>query len=75
MWILRGAREQIAFGDSVRDFARQELNRGADERDGTGRFPAEPWKKSAKFGTFALPLPVDYGGLAVICSRSTEAKS
>jgi alkylation response protein AidB-like acyl-CoA dehydrogenase len=55
-------KEQTAFRDSVRDFARQELNPGANERDRGGHFPAEAWKKCADFGIFGLPLPAEYGG-------------
>jgi alkylation response protein AidB-like acyl-CoA dehydrogenase len=57
-------REQIAFRHSVRDFARQELNRGADERDRAGRFPTKAWKKCAEFGIFLLPLAVKDGIVA-----------
>jgi L-prolyl-PCP dehydrogenase len=54
--------EQIAFRDSVREFARGELNPGAADRDRCGQFPAEQWKKCAEFGIFGLPLPAEYGG-------------
>ena len=50
--------EQIAFHHSVCDFARQELHRGADERDRAGRFPTKAWKKCAEFGIFLLHLAV-----------------
>jgi len=55
-------KEQIAFRDSVREFARGELNTGAAERDLKSRFPAEAWKKCADFGIFGLSLPAEYGG-------------
>jgi alkylation response protein AidB-like acyl-CoA dehydrogenase len=55
-------KEQIAFRDSARDFARRELNPGAADRDRLGHFPAEAWKKCAEFGIFGLPLPSEYGG-------------
>ena len=55
-------KEQIAFRDSVRDFARRELNPGAADRDRGGHFPAEAWKKCAEFGIFGLALPAEYGG-------------
>jgi L-prolyl-PCP dehydrogenase len=55
-------KEQIAFRDSVREFSGRELNPGAAERDRLGQFPAEIWKKCAKFGIFGLPMPAEYGG-------------
>src|SRR6266853_5834719 len=57
-------REQIAFRDSVRDFARQELNRGAEERYRAGRFPTKVWKKCAEFGIFLPHLAVKDGVVA-----------
>jgi alkylation response protein AidB-like acyl-CoA dehydrogenase len=55
-------KEQIAFRDSARDFARRELNPGAADRDRAGHFPAEAWTKCAEFGIFGLLMPAEYGG-------------
>jgi hypothetical protein len=57
---------QIGFCHSVSDFARQELNRGAENRDRAGRFPAEAWKKYAEFGILLLPCAVK-DGTVVAC--------
>jgi alkylation response protein AidB-like acyl-CoA dehydrogenase len=57
--------EQIAFHHSVCDFADQELDRGADERDRVGRFPTKAWEKCAEFGIFSLYVAVKDGTIAV----------
>lgn len=46
----------------IRDFAEGEVESGADERDKTGEFPLEVFKKMAKLDLMGLPFPEEYGG-------------
>jgi hypothetical protein len=54
--------EQLAYKKAVINFAQKELNAGMVERDHHGSFPAELWRKCAKFGIHGLPFPEKYGG-------------
>jgi alkylation response protein AidB-like acyl-CoA dehydrogenase len=54
--------EQLAYKKAVISFAQKELNEGVIERDHKGSFPAELWKKCAKFGIQGLSFPEKYGG-------------
>lgn len=54
--------EQRQLRDAVVDFARQELNVGVIDRDRTGEFPREAWRKCAEFGLLGLAAPKAYGG-------------
>lgn len=55
--------EQLRLKDSVIKFARKELNVDVIEKDRTGAFPSEGWKKCADFGLQSLPFPEAYGGI------------
>jgi len=50
------------FKDSVIDFAKNELNGNAIERDNTQTFPKELWQKCAQFGIQSLAVSQAYGG-------------
>lgn len=54
--------EQVAYRDSVVEFARRHLNDGVMAGDAAMTFPAEAWKRCAEFGLQALPVPIEYGG-------------
>jgi hypothetical protein len=68
--------EQAAFKESVIRFARSELGGDVREREKTGEFFWEGWKKCAEFGIQALPVPEEYGGLGqdiVTCVLAMQA--
>lgn len=54
--------EQSMIRKLIRDFAEGEVAHGADERDRTGEFPEEIFKKLADLGIMGLPFPEQYGG-------------
>jgi len=54
--------EQLAFRQSVVDFARQELNRDLIERDKNSQFDREGWNKCVDFGVLGWSIPAEYGG-------------
>jgi hypothetical protein len=54
--------EQRSLRDSILDFARRELNDDVVERDKSGTFSREAWKKCADMGLLGLPVPEEYGG-------------
>ena len=54
--------EQRSLRDSILEFARRELNDDVVERDKSGTFSLEAWKKCADFGLLGLPVPEEYGG-------------
>jgi alkylation response protein AidB-like acyl-CoA dehydrogenase len=54
--------EQKMIRKLMRDFAEGEVAPGADERDLTGRFPAEIFAKMAELELMGLPFPEKYGG-------------
>lgn len=56
-------KEQLDLKDSVIKFARKELNLDVIEKDKTGAFPREEWKKCADFGIQGFPFPEEYGGI------------
>ena len=51
--------EQIAFRDSVLEFARRELDAALPEERG---FVRDLWRKCAQFGVQGLTVPEDHGG-------------
>jgi len=53
--------DQQALCEAARVFGRT-LNEGLKERDASGTFPRELWRKCAEFGILGLPVPVEYGG-------------
>ena len=54
--------EQRALQDSIHAFARRELNDEVVERDKSGTFSREAWRKCAEMGLLGLPVPEEYGG-------------
>jgi hypothetical protein len=54
--------EQRALRDSIHEFARRELNDDVVERDKSGTFSREAWRKCAEMGLLGLPVPEEYGG-------------
>ena len=54
--------EQLQLRSSVVEFARQSLDAGLLEREKTGTFSRELWRKCAEFGIHGLPVPEEYGG-------------
>jgi hypothetical protein len=57
--------DQIEFKRHSIEFAKRELNKGAKEREKNGEFNQSGWEKCAHFGIQGLPLPQQYGGLAM----------
>jgi alkylation response protein AidB-like acyl-CoA dehydrogenase len=54
--------EQRSLRDSIVAFASRELNDDVVERDKSGTFSRESWKKCADIGLLGLPVPEEYGG-------------
>ena len=54
--------EQRIFKQTVIDFAQNELNEGASERDQHSRFSRELWRKCGEFGLLGLSSPEKFGG-------------
>lgn len=54
--------EQRSLRDSILEFARRELNDDVVERDKSGTFSHEAWRKCADMGLLGLPVPEEYGG-------------
>ena len=55
--------EQLAFKNTVVEFARKELNEGLIDRDHGGEISLENWRKCARLGILGLPIPEEYGGV------------
>jgi len=55
-------KEQRMVRNVIRDFAEGEVAPGADERDKTGEFPLDVFKKLTKLEFMGLPFPEEYGG-------------
>lgn len=54
--------EQLAFKNSVIQFAQENLNGDMVERDHQGKFSWENWKKCAEFGIQGMGVPEEYSG-------------
>lgn len=54
--------EQQMVKKLMKDFANEEVAPGAVERDRTGTFPIEIFKKLSQMGMMGLPFPEKYGG-------------
>ncbi|VEP17545.1 Acyl-CoA dehydrogenase [Hyella patelloides LEGE 07179] len=54
--------EQLAFRQSVVDFAQQELNHDLIEKDKSSQFDRVAWNKCAEFGILGWSIPQEYGG-------------
>ena len=59
---FRHSEEQLSFYKSVHDFAAENVEPGAHERDVDGRFDRDLWTKLGEFGLLGLPIPEEYGG-------------
>lgn len=57
--------EQKAFRRSVSDFAKRELGGDMRAREKLGEFFWDGWHKCAEFGIQGMPMPVEFGGLAL----------
>lgn len=55
---------QLAYRDSLRDFARREFDEKLRERDAECAFSVDLWRKCAEVGIQGLPMPVEFGGSA-----------
>ena len=51
--------EQEAMKESARKFAEREISPGARERDETGEFNLEAFRKLGEFGLLGVPIPKD----------------
>jgi alkylation response protein AidB-like acyl-CoA dehydrogenase len=68
--------EQVDFRQSVVRFAQKELVDDLAGREKRGEFFREGWRKCADFGLLGLPVPEQYGGLAMdalSCALAVEA--
>ncbi|ARJ40313.1 acyl-CoA dehydrogenase [Sporosarcina ureae] len=54
--------EQHMVKKLMRDFANEEVAPGAVDRDRSGKFPVEIFKKLSEMGMMGLPFPEKYGG-------------
>ncbi|NCU18486.1 acyl-CoA dehydrogenase family protein [Pallidibacillus pasinlerensis] len=54
--------EQELIKKTIREFAKEEVAKGAIERDRSKKFPQEIFQKLAKLGMMGLPFPEKYGG-------------
>lgn len=54
--------EQELIQKTIREFAQEEVAKGAIERDRSKKFPKEIFQKLAKLGMMGLPFPEKYGG-------------
>lgn len=54
--------EQQAFAATVEEFAAREIAPGAVERDRTGEWYVEGWRKMGRLGLLGLQFPEKYGG-------------
>jgi alkylation response protein AidB-like acyl-CoA dehydrogenase len=54
--------EQRSLRESIIGYARDELNDDVAERDKSGTFSREAWRKCADLGLLGLPVPEQYGG-------------
>jgi alkylation response protein AidB-like acyl-CoA dehydrogenase len=54
--------DQRSLRASIVEFARRELNEDVLERDRSGTFSREAWRKCADLGILGLPVPEEHGG-------------
>jgi hypothetical protein len=54
--------KQLEFRSAVVEFAQRSLADDVVERDGTGAFARDLWRKCAEFGIMGLSVPEPYGG-------------
>ncbi len=56
---------QAAIRDMARQFARDRLWPGAEERDRTGEFPREVLTEMGELGFLGMVVPEEYDGIAL----------
>lgn len=54
--------EKKALQQAVREFAQNELAPGVIERDESGEYPVDLYRKMGEMGLIGLPYPKEYGG-------------
>jgi alkylation response protein AidB-like acyl-CoA dehydrogenase len=65
--------EQQALREEVLRLAVAELSPGARERDASGGFPRELWRRCGRLGLQGLPVPEAYGGRGLDASSCAVA--
>ncbi len=63
----------IEFKAMIRDFAAAEVKPSVEERDKTGAWSPEIWRKMGAIGLLGLPFPEEYGGQGADCLTTTVA--
>ncbi len=59
------SKQQTELREAITEFARASLNEGLIERDREGIFNRSGWDACARMGIHGLPIPEEYGGLAM----------
>ena len=59
---MKSTKKQKMIQEMVRDFARNEVDPGAEERDKSKEFPHDLVKKCAELGLMGVYIPDQYGG-------------
>ena len=59
--------EQLSMKKMLRDFVKKEVQPGYAERDKSGKFPRDLWKKTGDLGLIGMTLPVEEGGQGADC--------
>jgi alkylation response protein AidB-like acyl-CoA dehydrogenase len=59
------SKQQTELREAIATFARESLNEGLVERDRNATFNRAGWEACAKMGIHGLPVPEQYGGLAM----------
>lgn len=62
---LELSEEQLELQRSAIEFARRELGADLRERDLRGGLDLEGWRRCARFGVLAMPVPKEHGGLGL----------
>ncbi len=63
----------IEFGEAVKDFAIQNVQPSAEERDSKEEWSTEIWRKMGEMGLLGLCFPEEYGGQGADCLTTTYA--
>ncbi|MCB1144397.1 MAG: acyl-CoA dehydrogenase family protein [Leptospiraceae bacterium] len=66
-------RETLEFKKSIFDFARKYVYPSAEERDLSGTWDPEIWKKMGEIGLTGLSIPEEYGGQGADCFTTSLA--
>ena len=65
--------DQRALRESIIEFARRELGEDMLERDRTGSFSRDAWRKCGAMGLLGLPVPVEHGGAGADATTTVVA--